>query len=326
MRCAFIALLVLLACGTPRPAFDGGAGPADAGERFDAGAGELPDAGARLDAGAAADAGMTLDAGSTDAGAPDAGTPDAGIPDAGVADAGVPDAGAPDAGGLADAGASQGDGGFYGAVKCPNANDIVCDDFEGSTIDPQWSQVLSNGYLSIDATMAARGSHALHAVTTPNGGSALLSLKTPIALSGDRLWGRMFVYVPSRLEAMLTNHTNIATASGRNAVGANATYGVWFGNGLLGSLFWEDNPPIDTSGLGLQSHVPTDRWFCVEWDFNGVAKQLNVYLDGQLIPMSTLDGYDPPLNATLSVGLQFALEEAWFDSVAFARTRIGCGG
>jgi hypothetical protein len=323
MRSLFVITLVAIGCSTP-PAPDSGFGGGGAGPMEGLGGGG--EGGGNVGAGGAGGGGESGEGGGTgnagggfvDAGGSGGG--DAEV-DAGVADSGVPDAGSP-----FDAGPAPGDGGFYGTVKCPNAAYLVCDDFEGNALDAQWTPVLSSGTVSIDATMAARGAHALHTVTTPNGGDALIALKTPIALAGQRLWGRMFVYVPSRLQAMLTSHTNIVTASGTNDLGANAVDAVWFGNGLLGSLFWQDNPGIDTSGLGLQTHVPTDRWFCVEWDFNGVAKELNVYLDDQLIPMSTLDGYHPPVNATVSVGVQFSLEEAWFDSVALSRTRIGCDG
>jgi hypothetical protein len=214
-------------------------------------------------------------------------------------------------------GMSTGDGGFYGAVKCPNSNYLVCDDFEGATLDPQWDP---SGNVSIDTTMAARGSHALHSV----GGDALISLHTTVPFDGQRLWGRMFVYVPGRLSAQLANHINISTASGNNDLNTNCTYGVMFGGDSMGALFYQENPGVDTSALDLSTPVPLDRWFCVEWDFNGVAKQTGVYLDGQLLNMTELDGYHPPINATLSVGVQFTLDEAWFDSVAFSRTRIGC--
>lgn len=89
------ALLVVCACGAPRPS-----GGDDAGG--DAGAGVV-------------DGGM-VDAGSVDAGSPDAGRPDAGVSDAGAGDAGVLDAGSGDAGssdaggfdaGLPDAGSAD---------------------------------------------------------------------------------------------------------------------------------------------------------------------------------------------------------------------------
>jgi hypothetical protein len=222
-------------------------------------------------------------------------------------------------GGTGTGGGSTGDGGFYGTVKCPNSAYLVCDDFEAAALDPQWS---SMGNVSIDTMKAARGSHALHSV----GGDALISLKTTVPFDGQRLWGRMFVWVPGTLSAMLMDHINIVTASGMNDLSTDSTYAVMFQNDAMGALFYQVSPAEDTSALDLSTPIPTDRWFCVEWDFNGVAKQTNVYLDGRLLPMTTLDGYHAPVNATLSVGVQFTLDEAWFDSVAWSRNRVGCDG
>ncbi len=82
------------------------------------------------------------------------------------------------------------------------------------------------------------------------------------------------------------DHSNLATAAGNNDVPTNAVYGAWIGGGKIGSLFYQDTPNVDTSGLGLMTFAPTERWFCVSWDFNGVDNQIRVFFDNQLIPMS----------------------------------------
>jgi hypothetical protein len=232
-------------------------------------------------------------------------------------------------GGTSDAGSgggvSPGDGGFYGAVRCPTDPYIVCDDFEDAAIDTTtWNIHLATATLTPDTTRAARGNQSLHALTQTGGGDAMVELKAPVALAGQRLWGRMFMYLPARTLPMLQNHSNLATAAGNNDVPTNAVYGAWIGGGKIGSLFYQDTPNVDTSGLGLMTFAPTERWFCVSWDFNGVDNQIRVFFDNQLIPMSELDGYHPPISATLRTGVQFAIEEAWFDSVVWSRTQVGC--
>jgi hypothetical protein len=331
MRWTLIALLALAGCGNPS-APDGGLSAEGGG----AGGGVAGTGGGQPQGGGAEGGGPGGGNGSLGGGSPGGGGGAVPIPDAGdageAADAGEPvdagvvaDAGeSVDAGPVMDAGAPAGDGGFYGQVKCPNAYTLVCDDFEASALDPQWTPVLSNGTVSIDTTRAARGNSSLHTTLGPGGGTAMISLKTPVPLDGQRLWGRMFVYVPSSAQPSLTGHSNFVTAAGKNDLGANAVDAVMVGSDAIGSLFWQDSPGIDISALGLQTHVPLDRWFCVEWDFNGVARELNTYLDGQLVPMSKLSGYHPPTNATIDVGVQFSVPEAWFDSVAVSRTRIGC--
>lgn len=225
-------------------------------------------------------------------------------------------------------GTTTGDGGFYGTVKCPNAAYLVCDDFEGAAIDTNTWRIytFNNGTLTPDTSKAARGSKSLHVVAPASGGDAMVELKTPVALDGQRLWGRMFMFVPGRVEAQLMNHTNIVTATGTNSIPTVSVYAAWWGLKRIGSLFYQENPPEDVSGLNVSPNVfvPLDRWFCVEWDFNGVDKQIRIYLDGALIPMSELNGYKPPVSAVLRNGIQYATEEAWFDSVAWSRTRVGC--
>ncbi|MBL8956766.1 MAG: hypothetical protein JNK82_38690 [Myxococcaceae bacterium] len=242
--------------------------------------------------------------------------------DAGTAGGGATAGGAGAAGGTGAAGGSApSDGGV-----CP-AGTIVCDDFEGAAIDTAvWRIHLDRGTLTPDTTRAAKGTRSLHAVVQAGGGDAMVELKQRVPLDGQRLWGRMWMYVPQRVQPMLQNHTNLAVALGDNDLSTTAVYAAWVGGGKLGSLFYQVSPGIDVSGLGTMppSTLPVDRWFCMEWDFNGVDRQIRVYLDGALIPMSELNGYHPPISALLRNGVQFALEEAWFDSVAWSRTRVGC--
>jgi len=241
--------------------------------------------------------------------------------DAGSSAGGSAAAGGSGGGSATGGGSAASDGGV-----CP-AGTIICDDFEAAAIDTsKWDIHLDRGTLTPDTTRAAKGLRSLHAVVQPGGGDAMVELKMPVALDGQRLWGRMYLYLPQRVQPMLQAHTNLATATGDNDLPSLAVYAAWIGGGKLGSLFYQVNPGVDTSGLGTMppSTVPVDRWFCIEWDFNGVDRQLRVFMDGNLIPMSVLDGYHPPINATLRTGVQFAIEEAWFDAVAWSRTRIGC--
>ena len=67
--------------------------------------------------------------------------------------------------------------------------------------------VAVGGGSTIDTAKAARGAHSLHSV----GGDALISLNATVPFDGQRLWGRMFVYVPSQYSAELMNHINIST-------------------------------------------------------------------------------------------------------------------
>ena len=62
----------------------------------------------------------------------------------------------------------------------------------------------------------------------------------------------------------------------------------------------------------------------MECVFNGRDKELKLVIDGDLIPTCVISGRDAPTMADVRIGMQFVLPEAWFDSVAFASTRVGC--
>lgn len=235
------------------------------------------------------------------------------------------DSGSPDAGGMTS------DGGFFGASRCPNSNFVVCDDFEGSTIDSAvWVPDTQAGTVTIDSTRFARGSKSLHAkLTGSGGGNATLRFKQKVPIAGQRHWGRMFVYVPMSASGFLMDHSNLVNASGNNSSGSLSAYVAAIGAGVLNGIFFQQSPGIDETSLlyhqGVtRTPVPLDRWFCLEWDFNGADKALTLFLDGDLIPTSVISGRDAPTMADVRIGIQFVLPEAWFDSVAFASTRVGC--
>ncbi len=222
------------------------------------------------------------------------------------------------------------DAGYYGAVRCPNAAYLVCDDFENGFDASQWSTDTANGTITNDGTRAARGTKSMHSVINAGGQKALLSGKKTLTLSGGHLWGRVFMYVPASAKSSL-GRVNFVTAFGNNASGGGAVYAAMIGGdpGSFGALFFQFSPGVDESSFvhypKPYDAVPLDRWFCLEWDFNHQGKQIALYLDGALMPKTVLSGFDAPNSAKINVGPEYGMNEVWFDSVAMAATRIGCG-
>lgn len=246
-----------------------------------------------------------------------------------AADGGPGDAGS-GGGTVADAGG--GDGGavdFYGAVRCPTAGFTVCDDFEAASVDTGvWTVEHQNGTTEIDSTRAARGQRSLHARIQGASGKALLSLKSKVQLGGSRLWGRAFMYVPLSAKDSLKDHSNFVSTYGTNGTGSGAVYAAAIGNGKFFGLFYQVSPTIDESSLvlhpGQTTDVPLDRWFCIEWEFDGVDRRLRLYLDDALIPSSVIEGRDPPGLSEFRIGPEFTFSEVWIDSVALSSERIQC--
>lgn len=239
-------------------------------------------------------------------------------------------AGGGSGGGAGGGSVSPSDGGFFGAARCPSSAFVVCDDFEdGGIASAQWAQDVQTATLAVDTSRAARGNASLHAKLNAGGGNATLRFKQKVPIAGQRHWGRMFVYVPMSAKNTLTDHSNLVNVSGNNSSSSLAVYAAAIGAGVLNTIFYQASGGIDKTSLldhpnETRTPVPLDRWFCLEWDFNGADKVMQLFLDGALIPTSVMSGYAAPNLADVRIGIQFKVAEAWFDSVVFASTRVGC--
>lgn len=286
----------------------------------------------------------------------DAGNDDAGAGDAGAElDAGIPQ----DAGQLGDAGIDAGsgsDGGrdlsadrsrFFGASRCAQANFLLCDDFEGATLD-QSTWTVTGTQPVIDTVHAARGSKALHLTRTGSGSSYISETKTfPVA--NNTYFGRMFVYFKSlpTPPGMSYAHWTIAAASGTGTVGEIRVGGQlfsganWFGVGTdsqgsaSGTGDWTNS---DQDPNNNPRAVPLNEWICLEWMHKGDTNETRFYWDGvehpSLYTSSSDHGgntnpYILPTFDELWVGwseYQSTSQtfELWIDEVAVDGARIGC--
>lgn len=237
-------------------------------------------------------------------------------------------------GGGAAGGATGGGAGgssFYGAVKCPNASYLVCDDFEDATVNST-TWLLDTGAgdsVTVDTAKFARGSKSLHTQLTGSDGPARLKLKSPsINLASSKLWGRFFMFMPTSGMPTAGNHDNFVTAFGNSSQGTtvyaasvnaqNILFGLYFSSQFDIASIVNYQPPYPT--------LPLDRWFCFEFEFDGPGQRLALYLDGVLQPSSVITGHVPPGASTLLIGPESMIKEAWLDSVALSTQRIGCDG
>ncbi len=136
------------------------------------------------------------------------------------------------------------------------------------------------------------------------------------------------MFVPGSAAASLTSHSNVGVRGARTR-GATAVHAVAIGASAFFGLYFQDEPQIDESSFVLHPDLPTtkvplDRWFCLEWELDGVANAFRLYLDGDLIPSSVIEGRDPPAEADVIVGAEFDLAEARLDEVIVAKRRAGC--
>jgi hypothetical protein len=280
-------------------------------------------------------AGMTV-GGSSSGGAGAAGTPNAngGATSGGIASAVAGLGGA--AGDAAAAGAP--DNAPSGAAgmrssNCPTSAQW-CLDFEDGGFDG-WLKKESGGTIAVDTTLAHGGVRSL-AIHTPAGkrGAHLEASGAPLfPLPTGKLWGRMMVYV----DGVPDGHTNFASGSGMGG----GSYNVSEQHGSFMMSYYAGSAATDCWArpkAGVK--VPSRRWSCWEWSFDGEHNQLQYWLDGSLLV--TVDGTGdgclsgngvwkaPSEFQTLQIGEEIQQPGAgessvWIDDVAVSNVeRLGC--
>ena len=233
------------------------------------------------------------------------------------------------AGALGSAGASGADGsggfGISGASLCGIGTFLLCDGFENG-LDTTWSTTrVGDGTAIIDDLHAARGSKALH-VKTAGTGRAYIEEKKTFPIAGNNLYARMFVWFEDDITT--TGHFSLAEAAGtgNSALirfgGQFKEFGVGTDGG--GSGDWTDHDSVT---------VPSKKWLCVEFQFQGSSNMFHVWSDD--VPRTALDtgankhnNFVMPQFTSLWFGwwMYNATEpqELWIDEIVVDSKPIGC--
>jgi hypothetical protein len=191
-----------------------------------------------------------------------------------------------DAGPVADSGSpSDGSG-----AACP-AGALVCEDFEkyavgGDVSAGGWSVIETSATVQVDATKPFSGGKGLH-LMAPGGGAKYAALLVrqgaPLfPLSGNSFFGRMMMWITDAPAGVhfnnviasgnLPNSTQIAKY-GFGALMAKTTAAYTVRNNAAGA-------PVVDCYFGGGAAVPTRRWVCVEWKFDGASNELHYWFDG----------------------------------------------
>jgi len=268
--------------------------------------------------------------------------------------------------GLAASGCKSSSGGPAG--QCGGAT--FCDDFESYAAGAQpggsWTTRTTLGAVVVDDTQARSGSRSVKLTTqakTSDGiKTAFIRLGgAPVFPSpGNVLYGRMMV----RLEAAPTASVHWTMIQGSGVVPGQSYHayyryggqlpvlavdGTFLGSQLMANYDTPDSYPIG-SGTGPASDcwhhssktvLPTGKWSCLEWKFDGGNNEMTLSLDGVALPDLTVTGTgDGCVNATpdfvwaapvfdhLDLGWEsYQADDArtfWIDDVAVSSAPIGC--
>jgi hypothetical protein len=256
-------------------------------------------------------------------------------------------------GGAAAAGAA-GDSGAGGsaAMTCP-ASAAFCEDFEAyasaQDLSPTWSTSVTGGMLAVDDSKPFAGKRALH-MSGPAGmahSELIVKQGAPLfPLLGSGYFGRAEMWLMSVPTGGV--HVNYVQSSGMLPASTQVAkygWGSMFGKLLAGYTIraTEQNAPVTDCSKPATSTLPTGRWVCVEWQFDGVEPGMHLWFDGTEVSDAAVSktgtqcatGAAPggvwraPTFANLSLGFaQYQVwsnpTEMWLDNVALGPERIGC--
>lgn len=263
-------------------------------------------------------------------------------------DEGGQDEGGQDEGGDPPAGSTGGDGPSDGTstgepagpgLGCDGRSDLLlCDDFEGASIDEgQWTILDDNGATAtVDTELPFHGEQSLHLhLPVADGAHAGLRTTLPFPVADNHFFGRAMFYVTP--EAPQT-HSSALAARG-NLDGATAQYRLDSNGGELNSRYTH-TPTVEQHG-GLRKFgydVPVQQWLCIEWEYDGGNDTMRYWMDGVEVESMTVtaDSEDQPWIApvfddfevgyrTYQAGSVAEGYDVYWDAVALATFRVGCG-
>lgn len=250
----------------------------------------------------------------------------------------------------------------------PCGEALVCDDFEGhapgSKPGSPWSVLISQGAqatVTVDSTRAHSGLRAVKVAAPAATGyqSAMLAYQgSKLPVADNVLFGRMMFWLDSAPQGMVhwTFIDGYGLVPGKNY---HAFYryggqqpitegGAFTGNQLMANYETPDtyqNPPVGiASDCWLHANkkvVPTGRWACAEWRFDGAANRMQFWLDGVELTDLAMNGkgqgcggqsadftWTAPTFERIDVGWESYQPDSartmWIDDLAIGRKRLGC--
>ena len=165
---------------------------------------------------------------------------------------------------------------------------LLCDDFErGEPGDPPagpWLVSTERARVELREGRSHSGSQAVHMITEGGEGSyrrAFISITgAPLfPLEGKAMWGRMMVWL-DRVPEGSVHWTQIEGAGPVPDAGYRALYRYGgMHDGRLMANYETEGVASDCWQNG-QTPMPTQRWVCMQWRFDGATDAMELWLDG----------------------------------------------
>lgn len=250
------------------------------------------------------------------------------------------------------------------ARKAPNDDMIFYDDFDneqaGQPPASPWITDLSgSARIELDSSRAYGGKLAVK-ITAQGHETAFIALQdAPVfPLPDNTLYGRAMFFLESAPETQ--THWTMIEGSGPSADGSHQIEyryggqypiekgGVFAGSRLMANY---ETPPSANQTTEVKSDcwhhakdettMPTGRWACLAWEFNGPKDRMKLSLDGRQLDDLTVDGHgqgclyqdekfrwQAPVFNRLNLGWEAYQDDGqrslWIDNVAIADEPLLC--
>ncbi|HVU49764.1 MAG TPA: hypothetical protein VHL80_03700, partial [Polyangia bacterium] len=260
----------------------------------------------------------------------------------------------------ADGGAGTSEAGAGGAAGADaaaggpcGAGTLLCEDFESyatpADLSAAWTTTVTAATLAVDTTKASHGTRALHIKAAAGTPVAVIAKQGPplFPIAGNMMYGRVMMWLTATPGG--DYHWNNIQAAG-DMPGAT-TWGKYGWGGQFGKVLagytvrtsqTATTATMDCSNPSA-SAFPSQKWVCVEWQFDGVKNEMHLWFDGTLLKDVDVVGmgtkcvsnadlgkpWSAPDFSFLSLGWQAYQAsngplELWMDDVAVGTQRIGC--
>lgn len=256
-------------------------------------------------------------------------------------------------GGASGGTAGGGDGAAGAAGGGCGPGTVLCEDFETyaapADLAAVWTTTVTAATMTVDTTKASHGAKALHIKAAAGTPVAVIAKQgAPLfPIAGNVIFGRVMMWLTATPGG--DYHWNNIQAAGD--MPAATTWGKYGWGGQFGKVLagytvrttqTATTATMDCSNPSA-SAFPSQKWVCVEWQFDGTKNEMHLWFDGTLLTDVDVVGmgtrcvnnadlgkpWSAPTFSFLSLGWQQYQGsngplELWMDDVAVGTQRIGC--
>lgn len=241
--------------------------------------------------------------------------------------------------GGAAAGGSKGSGGASSGGGTSGGGCIICDDFEsGTTLDAaKWVIDTSQGAAAGKVEIVSGGAHGSGKAAKASGGYIKVAAATGLFSTVPL---HFFMRVNMKFDmAQPSGHVTYMMLDDKTKMG-ELRIGAQNG-GMIWNYSTTDSILPDYNAAAMSLSPPANEWHCFEFEIDGNAPAMHVWMDGtesmQMLLDSTatsgiddrwmrdMPGWKPDItNFAFGEGYPAGSISTWFDDIAISASRVGC--